>query len=80
MIDSYRSHNCGHIDKTSIGQNVALAGWVDVRRDLGGLIFIELRDYTGIIQLVSDPNKNKDVHALFSQLKSEYVIQITGIV
>ncbi len=80
MVTSYRSINCGKITQANLGQTVSLAGWVDVRRDLGGLIFIELRDYTGIIQLVSDPNKNQAVHELFSTLKSEYVIQVTGVI
>jgi aspartyl-tRNA synthetase len=57
---------------------VSLAGWVDVRRDLGGLIFIELRDHTGRVQLLSDPQVNTKIHAIFETLRSEDVIQVKG--
>ena len=55
----FRSHFCGTLSQSDEGANVYLAGWVDVRRDLGGLIFIELRDHTGRVQLVSDPKVNR---------------------
>jgi aspartate--tRNA(Asn) ligase (EC 6.1.1.23) len=50
------------MDSNLVGQNVILGGWVNVVRDLGGLVFVELRDSTGRVQLVSDPNKNKAAH------------------
>jgi aspartyl-tRNA synthetase len=62
------------------GQPVTLNGWVAVSRDLGGLVFIELRDRSGLVQLVSDPNKNPDVHKILASLKSEDVITATGVV
>ena len=61
-----------------IGKTVTLAGWVSAVRDLGGIIFVELRDRSGFFQVVADPQINPDVHAVFSKLKDEYVIQVTG--
>ena len=64
------------IDIKSVGKSVTLAGWVAKKRDLGGLIFIDLRDDSAIIQLVVNPeNKN---YAIADSLKSEYVIEVTG--
>jgi len=73
-----RSHGCGELTKEHAGQEVTLMGWVDTRRDLGGLVFIELRDRSGIIQVVFNPELNKDVHELSSKLRSEFVIAIKG--
>ncbi len=75
-----RSCGSGELNSANIGQTVTVAGWVDARRDLGGLIFIELRDTTGKIQLVADPNRNKAVHEVFSALRSEYVLIAQGTV
>ncbi len=61
-----------------IGKTVTLAGWVSAVRDLGGIIFVELRDRSGFFQVVADPQINPGVHAVFSKLKDEYVIQVTG--
>ena len=61
-----------------IGKIVTLAGWVSAVRDLGGIIFVELRDRSGFFQVVADPQINPEVHAVFSKLKDEYVIQVTG--
>ncbi len=71
---------CGQITSQSIGEEVKLFGWVHVRRDLGGLVFIELRDHTGRIQLAADPKRNSSVHNIFLSLRNEYVIAATGIV
>lgn len=73
-----RTHYAGKLTLSDVDKEVCLAGWVDVRRDLGGLVFIELRDPSGKVQLVSDPNKNKEVHEKFSTLRSEYVIIVSG--
>ena len=75
-----RNHYAGKLGSEQVGQKVCVAGWVDVRRDLGGLIFVDLRDSTGKVQLVTDPNRNKEVHEKFSTLKSEYVIIAEGVV
>ena len=64
------------VDMKSVGKTVTLAGWVAKKRDLGGLLFIDLRDRTGIIQLVINPD-NK-VFELANSLKNEYVIEVTG--
>jgi aspartyl-tRNA synthetase len=69
---------CSTLGRNEIGAIVDLAGWVQVRRDLGGLVFVELRDSSGRVQLVADPNKNKDVFEVFTSLKSEYVIAVRG--
>lgn len=73
-----RTHYAGKLSSADDGKEVTLSGWVSVRRDLGGLVFIELRDPTGKVQLVADPNRNRDVHDKFSTYKSEYVISVTG--
>ncbi len=73
-----RSHLSSSIKQASTGQEVTVAGWVETRRDLGGLIFIELRDHSGRVQLVSDPAKNPDVHKIFEKLRSEFVIAARG--
>ena len=73
-----RTHYAGKLTIADEGQEVCLAGWVDVRRDLGGMIFVELRDPSGKIQLVSDPNRNPEIHQQFSGLRSEYVIIASG--
>lgn len=73
-----RTHFCGDVSKADVGNTVTLNGWVAVNRDLGGLIFVELRDRTGLVQLVADPSKNPEAHAVLSTLKSEDVLAVTG--
>jgi aspartyl-tRNA synthetase len=73
-----RTDHAGKLTIADEGKEVCLAGWVDARRDLGGLVFIELRDASGKVQLVSDPKINKEVHDMFSTLRSEYVIIAAG--
>jgi aspartyl-tRNA synthetase len=73
-----RDHKCAQMSAELAGQEVCLAGWVNVVRDLGGLIFVELRDSTGKVQLIADPNKNKEIHKHFVDLKNEFVIAIKG--
>ena len=73
-----RDHKCAELGLDLVGQEVNLAGWVNVVRDLGGIIFVELRDSTGRVQLIADPNKNKAIHDQFIGLKSEFVIAIRG--
>lgn len=73
-----RTHNCGELRCTDTGKSVTLMGWVHRRRDLGGLIFIDLRDREGITQVVFNPEKYKELHEKAGELKSEYVISVTG--
>ncbi|MFN8614443.1 MAG: aspartate--tRNA ligase [Vampirovibrionales bacterium] len=75
-----RTHWCGSLLPEQVGQKVALNGWVQVRRDLGGIVFIEIRDRSGLMQLVSDPQRNPAVHEVFSSLRSEDVITVSGVV
>ncbi len=74
-----RSHYCGDVSADDIGREVALCGWVARRRDHGGVIFIDLRDYRGIVQVVFDPQE-KTAFALADQMRSEYVLRTVGIV
>ncbi|MGH1440250.1 MAG: aspartate--tRNA ligase [Cellvibrionaceae bacterium] len=72
-----RSEYCGVLNTSFIGQTVTLCGWVDRRRDHGGVIFIDLRDRDGIVQVVFDPD-GKDNFELADKVRSEYVLQVTG--
>jgi aspartyl-tRNA synthetase len=72
-----RSHYCGHINEQLIGKTVQLCGWVHRRRDHGGVIFIDLRDREGLIQVVINPNTPAAFKAAES-VRSEYVLQVTG--
>jgi aspartyl-tRNA synthetase len=73
-----KSHSCGDLRKEHAGQTVKLAGWVDRRRDHGGLIFIDLRDRDGITQVVFNPETSDAAHKTADQLRGEYVASITG--
>ncbi|WP_009633520.1 aspartate--tRNA ligase [Synechocystis sp. PCC 7509] len=75
-----RTHYCGEVNKIDIGKTVNLYGWVDRRRDHGGVIFLDLRDRTGIVQIVSDPVRTPTSYDGANALRNEYVVQITGIV
>jgi len=77
-MSCFRTHLCGTLSQADEESKIELAGWVNVRRDLGGLIFIELRDHTGRVQLVSDPKINPEIHQIFETLRAEYVIQVKG--
>jgi len=78
MMFTKRTHTCGELRATNAGITVTLNGWVDGRRDLGGMIFIDLRDRFGITQVVFAPQHNVDVHERAHELKSEYVLTVTG--
>ena len=75
---SMKSHYCERVTKEDLGKEITLAGWVSTIRDLGGIIFVELRDKTGLFQVVADPQLNKNVHDIFQKLKTESVIQVKG--
>jgi len=73
-----KTHSCGGLSKKDIGAEVTLAGWVDRRRDHGGLIFIDLRDKEGITQVVFNPETSAACHKVASDMRSEYVIRVSG--
>ena len=73
-----RTHYCGELRTEHIGATVTLCGWVDRRRDHGGVIFLDLRDRSGIIQVVSDPVRTPDSYYMAESLRNEYVVKITG--
>jgi aspartyl-tRNA synthetase len=72
-----RSHYCGHLNKAFVGETVELCGWVNRRRDLGGLIFIDMRDREGIVQVVVDPDM-VDIFPIANQLRNEFCIRLSG--
>ncbi|MHB9144412.1 MAG: aspartate--tRNA ligase [Symbiobacteriia bacterium] len=73
-----RTHRCGLLTEAQIGQSVALNGWVARRRDLGGLVFMDLRDRTGIVQVVFHPEVSPEAFAKADQVRSEYVVAVRG--
>lgn len=73
-----RTHTCGELRESNISEHVVLNGWVANRRDLGGVIFIELRDRYGITQVVFEPSYNSDSHEHAKKLRSEFVISVEG--
>src|SRR5271169_2433390 len=74
-----RTHYCGRVDESSIGKAVTVAGWSHRRRDHGGVIFVDLRDREGLLQIVFDPDK-ADVFAMAERVRNEYVVKVTGLV
>jgi aspartyl-tRNA synthetase len=78
QLGAMRTHYCGHLRSEHIGETVTLCGWVDRRRDHGGVIFLDLRDRTGVVQIVSDPERTPDSYGLAEGLRNEYVVRITG--
>lgn len=73
-----RTYYCGEISEKNEGETVVLKGWVQKRRDLGGLIFIDLRDRTGIVQVVFNPDVSKEALAIADGVRSEYVLDVEG--
>jgi aspartyl-tRNA synthetase len=83
MLDgrySIRSHTCGAVDLELVGETVSLAGWVGKRRDHGGLIFIDLRDRSGVIQCVFDPDASGAAFITAEQVRPEWVVAFDGVV
>jgi aspartyl-tRNA synthetase len=74
-----RTHYCGQVGESSIGQTVTVAGWAHRRRDHGGVIFVDLRDREGLLQIVFNPDA-ADVFAKAERVRNEYVLQVTGVV
>ncbi|WP_414840701.1 aspartate--tRNA ligase [Enterococcus saccharolyticus] len=73
-----RTVYCGRVSKEQLGQKVTLKGWVQKRRDLGGVIFIDLRDREGVVQVVFNPELSKEAWEIADTCRSEYVIEVTG--
>jgi aspartyl-tRNA synthetase len=73
-----RTHLCGTVTSAELGQDVCLMGWVQRRRDHGGLIFIDLRDREGIVQLALDPDRDPEAHKKAEQIRNEFVIAVHG--
>ena len=78
LITRMKNKNCGELNLNNINENVTLSGWVSTVRDLGGILFIELRDRSGFFQLVANPQINPEVHKIFEKVRSEYVITVKG--
>ena len=76
----YRTHTCAELRLEHVGQSVVLSGWVESNRDMGGVIFIDLRDRYGLTQVVFDPKRSGAAHDEAAKLRGEYVIRIAGIV
>jgi len=75
-----KTHQCGHLRAKDAGQEVALAGWVNRRRDMGGIIFIDLRDRSGKVQVVIDAGRSQDAFDIAENVRPEYVLQVSGVV
>ena len=75
-----RTHYCTDVTEAKIGETVTVAGWVNSRRDHGGIIFIDLRDKSGLVQLVADPSDSKDALAIAETVRDEFVLIATGLV
>jgi len=75
-----RTDYCGKLVSEHVGRRVTLYGWIDGRRDHGGVIFLDLRDYTGIVQVVSDPVRTPESFATADRVRSEYVVRVEGTV
>ena len=80
LQDFHRSHYCGDLRLGDAGKTVSVCGWVQRQRDLGGLIFVDLRDRTGLVQLSFDDSTDKAIFDKASSLRSEYVVAATGLV
>ncbi len=75
-----RSHYCTDLSEANVGQDVILAGWANNYRDHGGIIFIDLRDKSGLVQLTTDPEHNKEAHAVADTVRDEFVLIVKGTV
>jgi len=73
-----RTHQCGVLTRENLGQEITLMGWVQTRRDHGGLIFVDLRDRSGIVQVVFNPEYNREAFEAAKEIKNEYVIAVKG--
>ncbi len=74
----YKTHTCGELRRSNVGQQVKLAGWIHRRRDHGGVTFVDLRDRFGLCQVVADPNHAPSAHKMLENARNEWVIQVIG--
>ncbi|MCM1338415.1 MAG: aspartate--tRNA ligase [Muribaculaceae bacterium] len=75
---NYKDHECGKLNLTNVDEVVTLSGWVSTIRDLGGILFVELRDRSGFFQVVANPQINPQIHQALEKVKTEYVIKVSG--
>lgn len=75
---NFKDHNCGQLNLTNIDEQITLSGWVSTIRDLGGILFVELRDRSGFFQIVANPQVNPEIHKVLEKVKTEYVIKVSG--
>jgi aspartyl-tRNA synthetase len=76
----YKTHNCGELRATNVNQKVTIAGWVHRRRDHGGVIFLDLRDRSGIVQVTVNPSASRETLEHVANVRMEWVLQVTGMV
>jgi aspartyl-tRNA synthetase len=77
-VSSWRDTTCGALRASDAGKRVTVAGWADTRRDHGGLVFVDLRDYSGKVQLVINPERAPDAAAVAHEIRNEFVLQAEG--
>ncbi len=75
--EAMRTHYCGHVNEDLIGEEISVCGWVHRRRDHGGVIFVDLRDREGLLQVVFDPDR-PDIFAEAERIRGEYVLAVKG--
>ncbi len=78
MSNKYKTHNCSELNSSHIGQTVTVSGWVNRQRNLGGRIFIDLRDREGLLQVNFDPQTNPQAYKIAEEVRAEYVIRVRG--
>jgi aspartyl-tRNA synthetase len=78
LVGLKRTHSCNDLNKSSAGQEVILCGWVSRRRDHGGLIFVDLRDRSGLVQVVFSPDTNTEAFQKAEGVRNEYVLAVRG--
>ena len=74
----FKDHECGKLSLNNIDEHITLSGWVSCIRDLGGILFVELRDRSGFFQIVANPQINPEIHKVLEHVRSEYVIKVSG--
>ena len=74
----FKDHECGKLTLANVDETITLSGWVSTIRDLGGILFVELRDRSGFFQIVANPQINPQIHKVLEQVKTEYVITVSG--